>query len=78
MFYLQSLGQIDAARALLEQLIAAQPEYPRGHWHLAVLLWQTGGDLKLALVEAKRALSLDPLIYKGTQFLEILSGDLSK
>jgi tetratricopeptide (TPR) repeat protein len=65
----------EAARALdlLQELTRRQPRFARGHWHLAVMLYETGGDRSLAVREAMLALELDPLIWNGTRFMEMLS-----
>ena len=70
---LQETGNAAQAITLLDGLIQAQPSFARGHWHLAVMLYETGGDLARALRETKRALSLDPLIWNGEKLLEILN-----
>jgi len=69
---LQQVGQVDAALKVLEELTREQPDFARGHWHLAGMLYETGGDRARALREAQLALSLDPMIWNGKEFLEIL------
>jgi tetratricopeptide (TPR) repeat protein len=71
---LQGTGKADQAVALLEKLILEQPGFARGHWHLAVMRYESGGDRASALREANRALELDPLIWNGKKFLDILGG----
>jgi len=70
---LQETGDALQALSLLEKLTQTQPSFARGHWHLAVMLYETEGDRALALHEAKRALDLDPLIWNGARFLEMLN-----
>jgi tetratricopeptide (TPR) repeat protein len=69
---LQETGGVPQALTLLDRLTQTQPNFARGHWHRAVMLYETEGDRALALHEAKRALALDPLIWNGAQFLEML------
>lgn len=70
--YLQESGQVEAALEVLSDLTREQPGYARGHWHLATMLYESGGDRTLALHEAKWALRLDPLIWNAKKFLELL------
>lgn len=72
--YLQETGQVAMAIAVLTNLTRQQPSYARGHWHLAVMLYQAGGDLGLVRREADRALALDPLIWNGKRLLKLLHG----
>jgi tetratricopeptide (TPR) repeat protein len=59
---------------ILNRLVSEQPSFPRGHWHLAVMMYETGGDRARVRTEAERALSIDPLIWHGQDFLNILDG----
>lgn len=69
---LQQSGQVEAALKVLEDLTREQPGFARGHWHLAGMLYESGGDRAIALREAQSALRLDPLIWNGQKLLEIL------
>jgi tetratricopeptide (TPR) repeat protein len=69
---LQETGQSQAALELLDDLVQEQPVFARGHWHLATLLYETGGNVSRARAAAKRALDLDPLIWNGTALLRLL------
>ena len=66
---LEETGHTDQAVEVLERLVREQPDFARGHWHLAVLIYESGGDRALALREAQRALELDPLIWNGNKLL---------
>ncbi len=70
----QETGEVPRALRLLEELTRRQPGFARGHWHLAVMLYESGGDRARALREATLALELDPLIWNGAMFLEMLRG----
>lgn len=72
-FFLQQSGQVDAALKMLENLTHEQPDFARGHWHLAGMLHESGGDRAIALQEAQTALRLDPNIWNGRKLLEMLS-----
>lgn len=74
---LQETGNAAQALTLLNSLTQAQPSFARGHWHLAVMLYETGGDRARALDEAKHALALDPLIWNGEKLLEKLNSALA-
>jgi len=69
---LQQVGQVEAALKVLEDLTREQPDFARGHWHLAGMIYESGGDRAIALREAQSALRLDSLIWNGKGFLEIL------
>ena len=69
---LQQVGQVAAALEVLKSLTHEQPGFARGHWHLAVMLYESGGNREIALREAKSALKLDPLIWNGGKLLEML------
>lgn len=69
---LQQVGQFDAALEALERLTHEQPAFARGHWHLAVMLHESGVNRATALREAQSALKLDPLIWNGRKLLEML------
>jgi tetratricopeptide (TPR) repeat protein len=69
---LQQSGQVEAAIKVLEDLAREQPGFARGHWHLAGMLYESGGDRPTALREAQSALRLDPLIWNGKKLLETL------
>lgn len=69
---LQATGHTGQAVEVLERLVREQPDFARGHWHLAVLLYESGGDRASALREAQRALELDPLIWNGKVLLDLL------
>ena len=69
---LQETGRVEAASMVLRKLIEEQPEFPRGYWHLATLLYETRADLVEARQMATRALDLDPLIWNGEYFLRLL------
>ncbi len=71
-FYLQQAGRVPEALDMLRQLTREEPRFARGHWHLAVMLFESGGDLVPARREASRALELDPLIWNGERFLRML------
>jgi len=68
----QETREVPRALRLLEELTRRQPSFARGHWHLAVMLYETGGDRSRALREAMLALELDPLIWNGEKLLEML------
>ncbi len=70
---LQESGHADQAIGVLERLVREQPDFARGHWHLAVLIHESGGDRASARREAQRALELDPLIWNGKQLLDLLA-----
>jgi tetratricopeptide (TPR) repeat protein len=69
---LQQGGQVEAALKVLEDLTRVRPDFARGHWHLACIEYESGGDRAIALREAKAALALDPLIWNGRKLLEML------
>src|SRR5262245_18276204 len=69
---LQESGQLEAGLEVLRDLTHEQPGFARGHWHLAGMLYESGGDRTLALDEAQTALRLDPLIWNGKKHLESL------
>jgi len=71
---LEAEGQPKKGIETLERLVAEQPAFPRGHWHLAVMIYDSGGDRNLVRMEAERALSLDPLIWHGREWMRILDG----
>ena len=70
---LQEMGKEAQALSVLEELTRSQPRFARGHWHLAVMVYESSRDGAVALREAKLALELDPLIWNGRRFLEMLS-----
>ena len=72
--HLQETNNVDQAVVLLANLTREQPTFARGHWHLAVMLYESNGDIGVARREARRALELDPLIWNGERFLKILDG----
>jgi aspartyl/asparaginyl beta-hydroxylase (cupin superfamily) len=55
-------GDIGRARALLEQLVAAEPE-AIDHWMKLAAMRRAGGDLPAALDAVHRALALSPLDF---------------
>lgn len=69
---LQQSGQVEAALVVLKDLTREQPGFARGHWHLASMLYESGGDRAIALQEAQSALRIDPLIWNGKKLLELL------
>jgi tetratricopeptide (TPR) repeat protein len=69
---LQESGQVEAALEALSDLTREQPRFAKGHWHLAGMLYESGGYRTLALQEAQAALRLDPLIWNGKKLLELL------
>lgn len=69
---LQQEGQLDAALKVLRDLTRDQPGFARGHWHLASMLYETGGDRAIARREVHAALRLDPLIWHGKMLLDLL------
>jgi len=71
--FLQETGQVDQGLTVLKDLVRRQPRFPRGHWHLAVMLYESGGDRAIAMHETQRALELDPLIWNGKKLLETLN-----
>jgi len=70
--HLQETNRVEQAIKVLKDLTRDQPQFARGHWHLASLLYESGGDRARAMVEAQRALELDPLIWNGQKLLELL------
>jgi tetratricopeptide (TPR) repeat protein len=69
---LQETGASDQGVEILEALTETQPNFPRGHWHRATMLYETGGDRARAREAAVRALELDPLIWNGSLLLRLL------
>ena len=69
---LQETGRVSEALQMLRSLAAEQSAFPRGHWHLATMLYETGGDLAESRQAAVRALELDPLIWNGELFMRML------
>jgi predicted Zn-dependent protease len=69
---LQQRGQVEGALSMLKDLTREQPDFARGHWHLACMLYESGGDRAIALREAHSALRLDPYIWNGRKLLEML------
>lgn len=67
--YLQETGRAPEAIDYLRQFVAEQPSFPRGHWHLAVMLYEKGGDLDEAREHAVKALEMDPKIWNGEKLL---------
>lgn len=67
--YLQETGRASEAIEYLRGLVANQPRFPRGHWHLAVMLYEEGGDLDEAREHAVKALEMDPKIWNGERLL---------
>lgn len=67
--YLQETGQPKAAIEYLRKLASEQPDFPRAHWHLAVMLYEEGGDLDEAREHAVKALEMDPKIWNGEKLL---------
>ncbi len=59
---------------ILTRLVSEQPSFARGYWHLAAMTYETGGDKARARAEAESALSIDPLIWHGQDFLNIVDG----
>jgi tetratricopeptide (TPR) repeat protein len=71
---LEAQGHFTKGIEILNRVVVEQPTYPRGHWHLAVMMYETGGDRARIRKEAERALSIDPLIWHGREFISILDG----
>lgn len=69
---LQETGRVREGLEILRSLAATQPAFPRGHWHLAAMLYETGGDVTEAQRSAVRDLELDPLIWNGERLLNLL------
>ena len=67
--YLQETGRAPEAIDYLREFVAKQPGFPRGHWHLAVMLYEEGGDLDDAREHAVKALEMDPKIWNGEKLL---------
>ena len=74
--YLQETRQAETAIDYLRQFVVDNPGFPRGHWHLAVMLYEEGGDLDEARAHAVKALEMDLKIWNGTLLLlELLKPD---
>jgi tetratricopeptide (TPR) repeat protein len=69
---LQEVGEAERGLEMLRTLVSEQPDFARGHWHLATMLYETEGDRAGARRAAIRALELDPLIWNGERFLSLL------
>lgn len=77
--YLQETGRADEAIQYLREFVADQPRFPRGHWHLAVMLYEEGGDPDEAREHAVKALEMDPKIWNGERLLlELLRVEAGK
>lgn len=73
---LQETGRPSDAIAYLEKLVEGQPRFARGHWHLAVMLYEENDDVDAARNHAVKALELDPNIWNGEiLLLELLRAE---
>ena len=53
-------GETAAARKMFEAAITANPDFVRGHYYLAKLIMDTGGDLAEAERITRQGVSRDP------------------
>lgn len=68
----QENGNPEKGLAILRTLVADQPRFARGHWHLATMLYESDGDRVETRRHAEQALKLDSLIWGGQRFLQML------
>lgn len=68
----QENGDPEKGIAILRALVSEQPDFARGKWHLATMLYESDGDLTEARLYAEEALETDALILNGQLFLQML------